>query len=603
MMNFYHDIETALENNAEYLALDGGDWTELPEDLCKLKRLKRLYLRNIPLEKLPENIEEFFPKLQHFKIENSNLKRLPETVCHLSKLTHLAVTHSQLESIPYSIGILKLLKELSFEHNKLKNIPANLKELKSLQQLRLAHNNLTKIPDAVCTSIPYLSVLDLRNNQLEEFPYASFHAKRKYDIWINEHLTGTLNQDDLWKLIKKMQRQKIAVNRRKLYFHIASKQLDILKDVSTQDLLQATTSKITNVALSAVDYLTKQSKPTQQGKTLSIAIPNKTNLRKNKLKKRLEELKIKYTTTVDESTTHILLTPSKNNDTTWADYDCIFVSEAALIQFLDQHESFASNDNKHLVYCGKVQDLVLSMEEANFGLALELMSSEGVVQELMTELFIIHKFAQKRIHRNKARRLLMSNADLPTQAALKKRIPITEERRYYQGNMFHTNIDAYVNGTNLDAAKIAYAAFKHNGIGLGYALSFGSKAFQSKVLAEQIQDQRFILPYGQWMPQFPSALFAYKDLVQISLNGSLAGLLCYHPELEKSVSLIDLPFELFPKLEVLELTGARYAFNVGQIPAFLSKLPHLRRLKVKAYQDAREAFAEAAPDSCVIEFL
>ena len=64
------------------------------------------------------------------------------------------------------------------------------------------------------------------------------------------------------------------------------------------------------------------------------------------------------------------------------------------------------------------------------------------------------------------------------------------------------------------------------------------------------------------MPQFPSALFAYQDLVQISLNGSLTGLLCYHPELEKSVSLIDLPFELFPKLEILELTGARYAFNV-----------------------------------------
>lgn len=76
---------------------------------------------------------------------------------------------NELEELPNSFGSLRKLEQLYLRHNKLKTIPP-LHSCQALKELHLGNNFISELPSEQLKFISAVSVLDLRDNKLEDLP-------------------------------------------------------------------------------------------------------------------------------------------------------------------------------------------------------------------------------------------------------------------------------------------------------------------------------------------------------------------------------------------------------------------------------------------------
>ncbi len=127
------------------LDLTGLELTTLPEIICHLKALQKLFLRE------------------------NHLTSLPEAIGSLIHLNTLNLFANQLENLPDTIKSLTSLQELSLSHNQFKVIPPLLGDFPSLRLLFLANNNIIELPPALA-KLTSLELLDLSSNQMAVLP-------------------------------------------------------------------------------------------------------------------------------------------------------------------------------------------------------------------------------------------------------------------------------------------------------------------------------------------------------------------------------------------------------------------------------------------------
>lgn len=78
-------------------------------------------------------------------VQKSKLKRLPEEICKLKNLKRLTIAWGgKLEELPDNIGRLENLELLDLYRNNLTYLPESIKELKNLKRLILGENNFSK---------------------------------------------------------------------------------------------------------------------------------------------------------------------------------------------------------------------------------------------------------------------------------------------------------------------------------------------------------------------------------------------------------------------------------------------------------------------------
>lgn len=143
--------------------LSENELTKVPEGLFTLPNLKRLNLGSNEIVEVSADIERW-SQLETFILSRNQIKALPVTLCKLTKLKKLYVNENKLdfEGIPSGIGKLVSLEIFSAADNQLEMIPEGLCRCGALKKLILARNQLITLPDAI--HLTELETLDLKGN-------------------------------------------------------------------------------------------------------------------------------------------------------------------------------------------------------------------------------------------------------------------------------------------------------------------------------------------------------------------------------------------------------------------------------------------------------
>lgn len=150
--------------NIEEIDLSHNQISEIPNEIGQLKKLRRLYLNDNQIQKLPENVYTQLPNLEVLYLQNNQKNFvLSPNISQLTKLQQLQV--SKLETLPETVWQLKQLQTLRIWNAHLTQISSNIKNLTRLEVLCLRGNNITQLPPEIF-SLKQLTYLSLGENQI-----------------------------------------------------------------------------------------------------------------------------------------------------------------------------------------------------------------------------------------------------------------------------------------------------------------------------------------------------------------------------------------------------------------------------------------------------
>lgn len=166
----------------EKLYLDNNELMMLPDRLCWLTQLKELNLSGNQLTALPGSLCQL-TQLQRLSISDNQLTELPEWLSQLSLLQCLYLGGNQLTALPDWLGKLLLLQILELTNNQLTALPESLGQLTQLQMLFLAGNRLTALPDWL-GQLTQLQKMFLACNQLTTLPESVGHLSQLQRLFL-----------------------------------------------------------------------------------------------------------------------------------------------------------------------------------------------------------------------------------------------------------------------------------------------------------------------------------------------------------------------------------------------------------------------------------
>eukprot|EP00742_Colponemidia_sp_Colp-10_P010981 GILJ01012129.1.p1 GENE.GILJ01012129.1~~GILJ01012129.1.p1 ORF type:complete len:710 (+),score=124.52 GILJ01012129.1:74-2203(+) len=155
------------------LNLQGNALREIPFDVGQLRALESLNLRQNQLQGLPDSLC-LCEHLRRLSLASNQLTSLPQHIGNLSRLEELDIGQNKLQLLPDSVELLQNLVQLDARENQFRIfyiIPAS----KVLDSLILSFNGLIAVDNL--HHAPNLSVLDLKNNKIENFPQSILDLK------------------------------------------------------------------------------------------------------------------------------------------------------------------------------------------------------------------------------------------------------------------------------------------------------------------------------------------------------------------------------------------------------------------------------------------
>lgn len=151
-----------------YLQISETILTEIPDDVQKLVNLQTLVLYSNKIEKLTEKLSSLI-KLKVLDLSRNRLKRIPSEISHLLQLTSLNVSGNELETFP-TFSKNSKLSMLDLSNNNLQEFPdVCYAELSNLSELRLSGNVMEVIPDKI-SSLTNLKVFYVNSNKIKVIP-------------------------------------------------------------------------------------------------------------------------------------------------------------------------------------------------------------------------------------------------------------------------------------------------------------------------------------------------------------------------------------------------------------------------------------------------
>ncbi len=167
-------IEQVARDGVEELDLSGMGLSELPPEIGKLSKLKKLILgswKKIASGWISNSLSSLPPKigqltnLIYLDLYNNTLNSLPPEIGQLTNLTVLYLNSNALNSLPSEIGQLTNLTVLHLGGNSLSSLPPEIGQLTNLRVLYLGRNSLSSLPPEI-RQLSNLTKLYLDSNPL-----------------------------------------------------------------------------------------------------------------------------------------------------------------------------------------------------------------------------------------------------------------------------------------------------------------------------------------------------------------------------------------------------------------------------------------------------
>ena len=158
LKTFPQEILT-LADSLEFLNLSDNELSELPDDFCRLKKLKIAFFNANAFEVLPAVLAQC-PALSMVSFKNNRIERVGELSANIR---WLILTNNRLTELPVGIGKLNRLQKLMLAGNRLRALPREMAACRNLELVRLSANRLEALPDWAF-ELPRLSWLAYAGN-------------------------------------------------------------------------------------------------------------------------------------------------------------------------------------------------------------------------------------------------------------------------------------------------------------------------------------------------------------------------------------------------------------------------------------------------------
>jgi Leucine-rich repeat (LRR) protein len=579
----------------EELDLIETELTNLPE-LTKLIRLKEVFIRESQLKNLPASIGNL-KNLKRFYCTVSSLTQIPDEIGLLNKLESLHLNHNKIKKLPGSISRLSQLGNLNLEHNSFKTFPTQICEL-NLNVLSLNHNQITQLPEAL-SNFKDISRLSLDHNDFTSFPSVLLDWKTNFGQnarWMFSIDSKLHNQKKISKILDKKSFHVLERKDKQIHFDIFIQNQNALDQIENKKFLSLLNSKITEVADIVLEQLTKDS-----FNTLSQNIKVYNNIKglknKNQLKEALSNIGIELTESKSDDFQHILVKSRGNKSLDNFDKERFnWVTETQLRKFIDKIEPSYLVEESAIDNQESIKSLILSLDENNFALALEIIKGGGLPDQLISYVFIVYKLSDNPPIRKLAGQLLREKASIDLLKVIRRRTVVRCGSQYMSNsemNELCCKIDDYGIDNAIDKGLLAYAISKKYSLNYGYALNYNIGDFQFDILKNCIKNNVFNLGYyEQRLKSFPMELLKFTKLrkIDISVYGGE-----WNGESFETNDQFVLPenITLLSSLESIILYGP--VINLRS--ELLAQLKNLKELRInKSPEFDLEIFKKANPD-------
>ncbi|MGB0840414.1 MAG: hypothetical protein ACPGXL_09750, partial [Chitinophagales bacterium] len=537
-------------------------------------------------------------KLTHLDLSNCRLKQLPNSFKHCENVEFIDLSNNALETFPTALLHLTRLKRLHLDENQIRSIPDDINRLVHLETIYLHKNPLTTLPKAL---------LKLQQVQIFTFDSTHFKAFPEVILYLGKLLPPTFaycfgvdrylpvqNQTEkhvrsmrlsFLRLVHQFDKKALDITTRKNLFTIFQGKQEQLAQVPLPYFWQALLFQNTVLNSRARHFLTQNYAAHPLSKSSEIALIGKcTLMSKTKLKKELKQKDIKYTLQIQPSSTHILL-----NRQTVAVYDkappqAVFVTEQQLKQFLDSlGGGYLSNADENNPITQHLASLLLSSDETNVALALEMMQGGGFPKSLLNELFIVAKLGLSPAIRKAAMKFLSLQVSSKSQPYIRRRFPLKGENRLISKNLLYYSLYC----PELDWGKIASYLFQYHSLDVVYFLKHSTVAEQQLFIKENfIFNHQIKINEIRDFSTLPKLLHQYKATTHLNLNNNgfrkIPDALDAFPQLTRldlgknTLRAVNQNITKAPQLTHLDLSNN----YLEKIPLLLGKLKHLKWLNL-----------------------
>lgn len=389
------------------LSARNNNITRISPEIGQCTELNQLVLANNKLETLPDSLENCFT-LQNLELSKNKFEHFPEVVLTLKWLTKLFLNKNQLIQVDFNRKGDRLTF-LDLSDNKISTVH---KLPPSIEVLHLINNQLTVFPEAVlnCTN---LRLLHLDFNHITDVPREFglvAQSLRVFSMWKNpasttpenllqlealERFSGLVSRKEqlIVLAVQKAGREQLVSSTEKPFLLqlLLNKKPD-KHAVSLRSLLLFINGSYPSVTQKIRQYLyTRFGIPISRKRLRKghrLALLGNTNFEVDQLRGRLEKQGITFTGTDCSEATHVLIGWGRINWRPGLDETVVYLSEKHLSNELWRLEEAHLLSNPDPEIDKSVQDLLLSGDNVNIRLGLELLKGGGLSPRMMNYLIV-----------------------------------------------------------------------------------------------------------------------------------------------------------------------------------------------------------------------
>lgn len=174
-------MPNAIDINARKIDLSNQGLKEIPSDIFRCKRLRKLILRGNSITSIPKEIDQL-KGLTLLDLADNKIKNFHAPICKLQNLKILILNRNNISRLPKQVQFLSNLKILGLANNKLKALSEEMIRMASLEELNISGNIFSRFP-CFLHQIKTLKKLWIRNynkySDEEIYSIGNFSSKCK----------------------------------------------------------------------------------------------------------------------------------------------------------------------------------------------------------------------------------------------------------------------------------------------------------------------------------------------------------------------------------------------------------------------------------------
>ncbi|XP_070073868.1 leucine-rich repeat-containing protein 40 isoform X2 [Drosophila takahashii] len=155
------------------LAVNLEELTEVPDQVFQIARDEGVHVVDFArnqLSTLPNGLQHMKDLVTELVLSNNVIGYVPQFISQFTRISFLNLSNNLLNDLPKEFGVLNTLRELNIANNRFSFIPNCVYELQGLEILIASENHIKTLNVSGLQSMPRLSTLDLRNNDIDAVP-------------------------------------------------------------------------------------------------------------------------------------------------------------------------------------------------------------------------------------------------------------------------------------------------------------------------------------------------------------------------------------------------------------------------------------------------